>query len=216
MTLNPFEPLFEEARDEAYDYFDRHIRRLPRNSNGSIDLGSSKRNDNDVDAFRHAYLSGVFTQVHGETTANILGLMNEYDPFGARSNSASPRSRNMDLWNNRVGRRYGKKTCGRKTLLNEIYEALRRGELIIDLKDPRARNSRIQAGWEANQQHWIEFSYPHLVSGLKHRELKGSIDQIPVGGFGTCGGSGLFKRMASPWGAKKQVFQRFSKFSKYQ
>jgi hypothetical protein len=137
LTLNPFDPLFQEARDEAYKYFDRHIRRLPKKSNGSIDLGSSKLNDNDADAFRHAYVSGVFTQVHGETTANILGLVNEYDPFGSSSNSASPRSRNMDLWNNRVGRKYGKKTHGRKTLLKLIHQALKRGELIIDLMDPR-------------------------------------------------------------------------------
>lgn len=137
MTPNPFDPLFEEARDEAYEHFDRRIRRLPRKSNGSIDLDSPKLNDNDVDAFRHAYVSGVFNQVHGETAANILGLINEYDPFGSSSNSASPRSRNMDLWNNRVGRKYGKKTRGRKTLLNLIHQALKRGELIIDLKDPR-------------------------------------------------------------------------------
>lgn len=43
----------------------------------------------------------------------------------------------MDLWNNRVGRKYGKKTRGRKALLKLIHQALKRGELIIDLKDPR-------------------------------------------------------------------------------
>jgi hypothetical protein len=49
----------------------------------------------------------------------------------------SPRSRNMDLWNNRVGRKYGKKTKGRKRLLELIHEALKRGELIVNLSDPR-------------------------------------------------------------------------------
>jgi hypothetical protein len=43
----------------------------------------------------------------------------------------------MDLWNNRVGRKYGKKTRGRKLLLKLIHEALKRKELIIDLSDPR-------------------------------------------------------------------------------
>jgi hypothetical protein len=43
----------------------------------------------------------------------------------------------MDLWNNRVGRKYGKKTRGRKTLLKLIHQALKRGELIVDLEDPR-------------------------------------------------------------------------------
>jgi hypothetical protein len=43
----------------------------------------------------------------------------------------------MDLWNNKVGRKYGKKTRGRKTLLKMIDKALKNGELIIDLKDSR-------------------------------------------------------------------------------
>lgn len=43
----------------------------------------------------------------------------------------------MDLWNNRVGRKYRKKTRGRKTLLKLIHKALKNGELIIDLKDSR-------------------------------------------------------------------------------
>lgn len=86
-------------------------------------------------------MSGVFTQEYGDTVANILGLMNELDPVGAASNSASPRSRNMDLWNNRVGRKYGKKTRGRKALLKLIHQALKRDELIVDLKD-----SRVYAG----------------------------------------------------------------------
>lgn len=43
----------------------------------------------------------------------------------------------MDLWNNRVGRKYGARTRGRKTLLKLIHQALKRGELIIDPKDSR-------------------------------------------------------------------------------
>src|SRR4051812_20106307 len=107
----------EEARAEAYEYFDLHIRRLPKKADGKINLRAPGLDDNDVDAFRHAYVSGVFTQKYGETAANILGLLNEYDPGGAFSNSASPLSRNMDIWNNRIGRKYGKKTRGRKSLL---------------------------------------------------------------------------------------------------
>jgi hypothetical protein len=82
-------------------------------------------------------VSGVFTQEYGEAAANIFGLVNEYDPFGQLSHSVSPRSTNMDLWNNRVGRKYGKKTRGRKALLKLIHQALNRGELILDLKDSR-------------------------------------------------------------------------------
>src|SRR5688500_111693 len=112
MNLNPFDPLKKEARDEAYAYFDQRIRRLPKRKDGKLDLLAPGFDDNDVDAFRHAYVSGVFTQEHGEQTANLLGLANEYSLEGQYSHSMSPRSRDMDLWNNRVGRKYGKKTKG--------------------------------------------------------------------------------------------------------
>ncbi|HEY8279368.1 MAG TPA: hypothetical protein VIH99_07090 [Bdellovibrionota bacterium] len=138
MSIDPFEPLKEEARKEAYDYFDLHIRRLPRRKkDGQIDPLAPGLDDNDVDAFRHAYVSGVFTQVHGEKTANFLGLANEYWPGGLYSHAVNPRSRNMDLWNNKVGRKYGKKTRGKKTLLKLIHKALKNGELIKDPADPR-------------------------------------------------------------------------------
>ncbi|MCM2321946.1 MAG: hypothetical protein NDJ90_01650 [Oligoflexia bacterium] len=137
MKLKLFDRLFEEARAEAYEYFDHHIRRLPKGANGRVNARAAGLDDNDVDAFRHAYVSGVFTQEYGELTANILGLANEYDPVGQASNSMDPRSMNMDLWNNRVGRKYGKKTRGRKTLLKLIHQALERGELIVDLDDSR-------------------------------------------------------------------------------
>lgn len=137
MRLNPFEELMEEARREAYVYFDAHIRRLPRDKDGKMEMFGPGFDDNDVDAFRHAYVSGVFTQVYGEKVANYLGLINEYDPFGQYSNAMNPRSRNMDLWNNKVWRKYGKKTRGRKILLKLIHKSLKTGELIIDFKDSR-------------------------------------------------------------------------------
>ena len=127
----------EAARFEAYEYFNQKIRPLPKLKNGKINVNANGLDDNDIDAFRHAYVSGVFTQEYGVTAANILGLMNEFDLAGTFSNSISPRSRNMDLWNNRVGRKYGKKTKGKKTLLKLIHQALKNGELIIDLKDTR-------------------------------------------------------------------------------
>lgn len=129
--------ILDDLRIEAYEYFDAQIRRLPRDKAGKIKLSGPELDDNDVDAFRHAYVSGVFTQEYGETVANIFGLLNEFDPAGSYSNSQVPLARDMDLWNNRVGRKYGKKTKGRKTLLKFIHKALKNGELVVDLKDKR-------------------------------------------------------------------------------
>lgn len=136
MRIDPF-ALMTEAQDEAYVYFDRHIRRLPKRKDGKIAHRAHGLEDNDADAFRHAYVSGVFTQEYSEKTANFFGLAYEYWPGGLYSHATSPRSRNMDLWNNKVGRKYGKKTRGRKTLLKLIHKALKNGELIVDPGDPR-------------------------------------------------------------------------------
>jgi hypothetical protein len=145
VKLNPFTALRDQACAEAYAYFDRHIRRLPRGTSGNIDPTKDGFGDNDVDAFRHAYVSGVITQVYGENAANLLGIGNEYSPESQISHSLSPRSRNMDLWNNRVGRKYGKRTKGRKTLLKLIHDSLMRGELMIDLRDSREFVGRSEA-----------------------------------------------------------------------
>ncbi len=124
-----------KACTEGYIYFDRHIRLLPKNPDGSI-KETAEFHDNDIDAFRHAYVSGVMTQEYGEAAADILGQLNEIFSF-AYNSSGGNKSRNMDLWNNAVGRRYGLKTRKRKTLARALHRALKRGELIISLNDPR-------------------------------------------------------------------------------
>ena len=62
-----------EARDEAYEYFDKNVRELPKDSEGEINSAAVGLSDNDIDAFRHAYVSGVFTQIYSEETADIFG-----------------------------------------------------------------------------------------------------------------------------------------------
>ena len=101
--------LSNTSEEESYQYFDQHIRSLPKRTDGTIDTANSIFADSDVDAFRHAYVSGVFTQEFGEKTANRLGALNEYLPFSLYSNKNNPKALNMDLWNNHVGREYGKK-----------------------------------------------------------------------------------------------------------
>ncbi|MBT4792051.1 MAG: hypothetical protein HON90_10805 [Halobacteriovoraceae bacterium] len=136
MMKNPL-TLKNEARDEAYKYFDKNIRTLPKYKNGEIDSTAHGLENNDVDAFRHAHVSGVFTIVYNETTADLLGRANEYFPNGWYSNTVNPGSLNMDLWNNSIGRKYGKKSKDRKELLKLIHKALNEGELIIELQDDR-------------------------------------------------------------------------------
>jgi hypothetical protein len=124
--------LRDEAKIEGYLYFDKQIRSLPKNPDGSFTEFSPEFADNDVDAFRHAYVSGVFTQEYGEKTANIFGWLNEISSIGSPAGGS-----NMDLWNNRVGRKLGLKTKNRIKLAELVKKALESGELIIGLDDPR-------------------------------------------------------------------------------
>ncbi len=133
---DPFK-LKHEAAEEGYEYFHRNIRPLSCLPNGKVDPKAKGLEDNDVDAFRHAYVSGVFTQIYGAPTADTFGRLNEHDPLNLYSNASNPGAKNMDLWNNAIGRKYGEKTRTRKTLLKKIHDALKKGELITDPEDSR-------------------------------------------------------------------------------
>ena len=49
----------------------------------------------------------------------------------------------MDLWNNFVGQKYGKKSKTRKELFGHLLKALKNGELITDLNDGRKYSSNM-------------------------------------------------------------------------
>ena len=126
--------LMEEARQEGYEYFDKYIRELPKNSKGEFKVTKENKHEfynNDVDAFRHSYVSGVFTQEKTSFFANLAGLYQEIkgeNPINQQ---------NMDLWNNAVGRKYGKKVNTRKELADLLKKALEKNELITNPDDSR-------------------------------------------------------------------------------
>jgi hypothetical protein len=52
--------LKEEAKIEIYNYIDKEIRKLPKTESVDFDEFQEGYQDNDVDALRHAYVSGVY------------------------------------------------------------------------------------------------------------------------------------------------------------
>jgi hypothetical protein len=131
MNLDPRD-LKEEARLESYEYFDKNIRKLPKKSSGEFNIIPKEFYDNDVDAFRHAYTSGILViEYKWPIIADVLGQMQEI--FGDNKESA----KNMDFWNNAVGRKYGKETKIKKELADLLKKALENSELIITPNDPR-------------------------------------------------------------------------------
>lgn len=112
----------KEAESESYQYFNNDIRKIDPDKDGHND---------EVDAFRHAYVSGVFAMKYGTYISKKLGDHHE------EANPNPESERNMDEWNNNVGRHYGSKAKNRNVLADMLKIALERGELIIDLADPR-------------------------------------------------------------------------------
>lgn len=123
--------LMKDAELEAYVYFDRNIRELPKKPDGTIDTMQPGFRNNDVDAYRHAYVSGIFTHEYGEKIAAILGWLNEF------ASPSSVQDRDMDLWNNDAGRKLALKNKARDELAKAIKEALDNGKLITSLSDNR-------------------------------------------------------------------------------
>lgn len=115
MLKSPF-TLRAEAKAEIYQLIDKHIRKLPKNEDGTINEFAPGFLDNDVDALRHAYVSGIFTLEYGEKAADMFGRLNELVP-SANSSVNSAGGKNMDLWNNEVGRKYGKKNKKQKSII---------------------------------------------------------------------------------------------------
>lgn len=142
--LDIFE-LKSKSELEAYEFFDKYIRNLQKNSDGSFNKLAGGFDDNDVDAFRHAFTSGVFTQVYGDKVALILREMNELKPFGGSSSNNFSSSK-MDMWNNKVGIKYGKKTNSKLKLFKLLIKVLKNNELIIDPEN----DSRISSINEVN------------------------------------------------------------------
>ncbi len=118
----------KEAQNEAYQYFNDNIRALPKTSDGDWDIDSGAFSNNDVDAFRHAYVSGVYTQKYHELTANLLGQFNEL--MGDLIRKQPPEQKNMDLWNNEVGRSYGSSTSSKKDLADALKKEIENNGLI--------------------------------------------------------------------------------------
>ncbi len=122
-----------DARDELYLMIDKHYRPMPKDAQGNINLWAHGLLDNDIDALRHSYASAVYVIEYGSGTADILGRLREY----FHSTDAEIKSRNMDLWNNSIGRSYGKKFKRGEVLFFPLLKALKEGELIIIPSDPR-------------------------------------------------------------------------------
>ncbi|MCB9091963.1 MAG: hypothetical protein H6620_05335 [Halobacteriovoraceae bacterium] len=87
--------LMKEARGEVYELIDKHYKPMPKKEDGSIDQYARGLANNDIDALRHSFVSGVYMMEYGEVTADMLGRPNELRHFNF-GGKVDP-SENMDL-----------------------------------------------------------------------------------------------------------------------
>ncbi len=135
MKLLKIITLKDEALLELYTWYDKEVRPLPKNKDGSFDHFAHGLDGNDIDAMRHSYISGVYVMEFNDITSDILGRLNEL--INLNYSNIDKKSENMDLWNNAVGRRYARSAKTHRELYEKLLKAMNAGELIVDISDKR-------------------------------------------------------------------------------
>jgi len=120
----------------AYLQYERVFQiNFPRNKNGDFNFKQINARNNQIDAFRHSFVSGVIAMKYGVIIAKLLGNIKEnWDDFFFNQ---SPLEKNMDYWNNNIGRFYGKNSQSEDELSFNLKKAILRGELIININDDK-------------------------------------------------------------------------------
>jgi hypothetical protein len=128
--LNKFDlfalPMFRKLRNSAFDEADE---RFPS-------VSKSFQNDDQNDAFRHAYWNALMAVAYGTDWASRFATAHEGNP-----KNDAPAREAMDLYNNEVGRRIGEEHpfASNDELADYVEEALRNGELIVIAEDSTLR-----------------------------------------------------------------------------
>nr|MBA2404714.1 hypothetical protein [Bdellovibrionales bacterium] len=86
-SLTKIYTLKDEALVQLYIWIDKEVRTLPKKPDGTIDQYGAGLIDNDIDALRHSFLSGVYTIEFSSETAELLGRLNEFRDFDSSSSA---------------------------------------------------------------------------------------------------------------------------------
>ncbi|WP_161791861.1 calcium-binding protein [Candidatus Jidaibacter acanthamoebae] len=131
----------EQLQQEAHKAYENHIGPIKyiTRPNGRV---IADTHNTDVDAFRHAYASGVMAMEYGPTISDLLGeayeIKNKWDNYNAPeekklSKKQMSLEKNMDLWNNRAGRIAANGCKSREEFGQRLAQDLKDGKLITDL-----------------------------------------------------------------------------------
>ena len=201
---NPIDEYIDIYRQEAYVYFDKNIRSLPKKESGEFDESGGAMHNNDVDAFRHSYVSGVMAQQWSVGIAELMGVAVEW--LGRNPEN----QKNMDLWNNSIGRKYGKQAKSREELAELLKQALENGEFIISLDDARKYEGKTSYKIDSNKPIIVlkenktgrnELFYDFLSGNIMDREVfANSIESCQYPGYTVASIDGKSTPMSKPDG----------------
>ena len=120
----------KKYKREAYAAYESVSgKKLEKDENGNF----KNVTGNEVDAFRHAYVSAAVTRDFGRCIAYAGGEVNEIK--GDIFDDQGKKHRNMDEWNNAEGRKIGLNTTTREEIKNAVWKALNDGVLIGNVDD---------------------------------------------------------------------------------
>lgn len=127
-------------------------------------IENEQGHNDEVDAFRHAYMQAYITVNQGKEVAKIIGDI--YERWGDYTEAQDAKERNMDLWNNEIGRQIGEEVKNETShfkdlttqkmledmIAEKIYERMQNGDIITDpQKDKRIYKENGQPTGGASQ-----------------------------------------------------------------
>lgn len=141
-------------RNEFNEYILKKTYEYQKKHGFKIGTGAYATWNNEADAFKHAYMQAYLSLRYGETVSKFLGDFHELEGYKA------PREeRNMDLWNNSIGRevayeikkqlgsdiKYYSKEFVYDMAAKKILKLMKKGELIVTPEDRRLyKNMRFE------------------------------------------------------------------------
>lgn len=105
----------------------------------SLKSGAQRRGmDDEIDAFRHAYMQAHMTIEYGKDIAKVIGDI--YEKWGDYTESQNAKQRNMDLWNNEIGRQIGEEIKKETSHLQDLTTQKMYEDMIADKIYQRIQN----------------------------------------------------------------------------
>ena len=132
---------------------------------GLIIKPGTKGHNDEVDAFRHAFMQALLTLKTSENTARRLGTA--YEVYGDISEHQSPKERNMDQWNNAVGREIAREV--QITIKENGYSSQDIEDIVAEKVIQRMKKGDLIINPNLDNRRYNEKTFKERILNLKNR-----------------------------------------------